>query len=178
MKMKVGTAVLIMVCLVVFSFCYGAYRGWSRERELVNETYAGLAEMLNTRVESAYNLVTVASRHLGSGDETLSRVIRERDTLAGKASLTEKATANEQLTLDAAALLQTLSQLDSVKQDSRDQMYVTSYLPQMLAESESLTTQANYNQAAREFNQSLKGSVSGWLARMFGIKPAEQFIVP
>ena len=55
-------------------------------------------------------------------------------------------------------------------------MYVDSYLPQMLAQSEFLTVKANYNTAAREFNESLKGSLSGWIARLMGIGPAEEFV--
>ena len=47
----------------------------------------------------------------------------------------------------------------------------------MLAESESLTAKANYNTAAREFNGSLEGSLSGWLARLMNIGPVEEFTV-
>ncbi|MBR1585999.1 MAG: LemA family protein [Clostridia bacterium] len=176
MKLKTGTAVAIMVILVVFSVCFGAYRGWNREKALVNETYAGLENMLQTRVESAYNLLTVAARHMPSGNELLQRVANERDVLEGKYSLREKAKANEGLTGDAAMLLQALAGLDSVKNDSRDRMYVESYLPQMLAESESLTAKASYNTAAKEFNESLRGSFSGWLARLMNVGPAEEFI--
>lgn len=175
MKLKTGTAFLIMVVLLVFSIGFGAYRGWNTERALVNETYAGLETMLHTRVESAYNVLTVAGRHLEAGDALMQQVAKDRDTLEGKKSLKEKAAANEHLTADAAALLQKLSEMESVQRDSRDAMYVSSYLPQMLAESESLTAKANYNTAAREFNASLNRSVSGWIARLMGIGPAEEF---
>ncbi len=176
MKLKTGTAALILVCLVIFAVVFGAYRGWNKEKSLVNETYPKLEAMLQTRVESAANVLTVASRHLDGSDSLLQQVSRERAVLAGKASLKEKAAANEALTRDAAALLEQLSSLSSVQEDSRDLMYVSSYLPQMLAESESLTAKANYNTAAKEFNESLKGSFSGWLARLMNIGPAEEFI--
>ena len=159
MKLKTGTAALIMVILMVFSIGFGAYRGWKKERALVNETYTGLETMLHTRVESAYNLLTVASRHLSADHESIRRVTE----------------ANERLTLDAAELLKELAALESVQNDSRDRMYVTDYLPQMLAESESLTAKANYNTAAREFNASFNASISGWIARLMGIGPAEEF---
>ncbi|NLD83505.1 MAG: LemA family protein [Clostridiales bacterium] len=175
MKLKTGTAALILICLVVFAVGFGAYRGWNKEKSLVNETYPKLEAMLQTRVESANNVLTVASRHLPGSDDLLLQVSRDRDILAGKASLREKAAANEALTRDASALLEQLSSLTSVQADGRDLMYVSSYLPQMLAESESLTAKANYNTAAREFNESLKGSFSGWLARLMNIGPAEEF---
>ena len=75
------------------------------------------------------------------------------------------------------ALLEKLAQLDSVKKDDRDLMYVTSYLPQMLAQSEQKTAGAAYNQAAADFNGRMNKTFSGWLARtMLGIKPAAEFI--
>ena len=177
MKLKTGTAAVILVLLVVFAIGFGAYRGWSTERALVNDTYAGLESMLRTRVESAYNVLTVAGRHMDRESELLRAVTEDREILSGRQSLKEKAAANEKLTRDAAALLQALAALPSVQQDSRDKMYVESFLPQMLAESESLTAKANYNTAAKEFNDSLKGSFSGWLARLMNIGPAEEFTV-
>lgn len=175
MKLKTGTAWVLLICLAAFAVVFGAYQGWNKEKSLVNETYPKLEAMLATRVESANNVLTVAARHLDGQDDLLRQVSADRDLLQGKRSLKEKAAANEALTRDAAALLEKLAALPSVRTDSRDKMYVESYLPQMLAESESLTAKANYNTAAKEFNDSLKGSFSGWLARLMNIGPAEEF---
>lgn len=177
MKLKTGWAFVLMVILVVGSVIFGAYRGWSDERARVNETYAGLESMLQTRVESAYNVLAVAKRHVPETDENYLNVKNELAVLEGKAALGEKAKANEALTRDAAALLNEIAVLDSVKKDERDSMYVNTYLPQMLAQSEEKTIGAAYNQAAADFNGRMKGTFSGWLARtLLGIKPAEEFI--
>ena len=181
MKLKTGWAIAIMVILVAGSVVYGAYRGWTDERALVNETRAGLESMLQTRVESAYNVLTVAKRHLPENDEAYLRVVQDRNDLeegskGANDNLAQKARANDALTVDAAALLDKLAQLDSVKNDSRDNMYVTSYLPQMLAQSEQKTAGAAYNQAGADFISRMNGTFSGWLARSFlGIKPAAEF---
>ena len=181
MKLKTGWAIAIMVILVAGSVIYGAFRGWTDERVLVNETRAGLDSMLQTRVESAYNVLAVAKRHLPEDDEAYLRVVRDRNDLEGGSKgvdddLAQKAKANDALTADAADLLNKLARLDSVKNDSRDNMYVTSYLPQMLAQSEEKTAGAAYNQAAAEFNGRMKGTFSGWIARtLLGIKPAAEF---
>ncbi len=179
MKLKTGWAVAIMVILVAGSVIFGAYRGWTDERALVNETRAGLESMLQTRVESAYNVLAVAKRHLSESDESYQRVVQDRNVLESSGAdgnLAQKAKANDALTVDAADLLDKLAQLDSVKNDSRDNMYVTSYLPQMLAQSEQKTAGAAYNQAAADFNSRMNGTFSGWLARSFlGIKPAAEF---
>ena len=181
MKLKTGWAIVIMVILIVGGVILGAYRGWNDERALVNETRAGLDSMLQTRVESAYNVLAVAKRHLPETDEAYLRVVRDRNDLEGGSNpawdnLSQKAKANDALTVDATALLDKLAQLDSVKNDSRDNMYVTSYLPQMLAQSEQKTAGAAYNQAAADFNSRMNGTFSGWLARtLLGVKPAVEF---
>ncbi len=181
MRLKTGWAIAIMVILVVGSVVFGAYRGWSDERVRVNETYAGLESMLQTRVETAYNVLAVSKRYESQMDQTASdacqKVKDELAVLESGASLEKKAQANEGLTRDASALLESLSGMASVRRDSRDEMYVTSYLPQMLAESEEKTAGAAYNQAAAEFNSRMGSTFSGWLARqVLGIRPAEQFI--
>ncbi len=177
MKLKTGWALVLMIILAVGSVVFGAYRGWSEERARVNETYTGLEAMLQTRVESAYNVLAVAKRHVPDDDETFLRVKDELSTLeSASKTLPQKARANEDLTRDAAALLADLAQKDSVKGDDRDLMYVTSYLPQMLAESEAKTAGAAYNQAAAEFNARMRGTFSGWIARLLGVEPAQEFI--
>ena len=178
MKLRTGWVFVLMICLVAFSVCYGAYRGWSQERARVEESYAGLESMLQTRVESAYNVLAVAKRHIsGEEGQRLFRLVEQtRDVLEGSASLSEKAAANQSLTLYAKELLSHLAALDSVQADSRDKMYVESYLPQMLAQSEEKTVGAVYNQAASEFNSRIRGTFSGWIARnLLGIRLAEEF---
>ena len=176
MKFKTGWAFAFMVILVVGSVIFGAFRGWSDERVRVNETYAGLESMLQTRVESAYNVLAVAKRHVPETDENFVHVKKELTVLeSASATLPEKARANEALTADAQALLSQMTQMDTVKNDSRDKMYVDNYLPQMLSESEQMTVGATYNQAAAEFNGRINRTFSGFLAKLMGIKPAEVF---
>ena len=178
MKLRSGAAFLLMLCLMLLAVGVGSYQGWSQERARVEETYQSLEKMLSTRVESAYNLLTVARRHLPETHEQILNIADARDVLEGNASLSQKAQANEQLTQNANALLQILSSLPSVLADARDQMYVESYLPQMLEESEALAAGAAYNTAAAAYNRELEESFSGKLAQLLGVKPAEEFAAP
>ena len=176
MKLKTGTAFVIMVVLIIGSVLFGAYKGWSEEKAHVDATYAGLESMLQTRVETAYNILAVAKRHVPETDEAYQRVSMDLGQLDNAYSdLGRKAEANDALGRDAAALLKTLAELDTVKNDSRDKMYVDNYLPQMLSESEQMTVGATYNQAAAEFNGRINRTFSGFLAKLMGIKPAEVF---
>ena len=175
MKLRTGTAFLLMVILVVLSVGFGAYRGWSQERAKVEETSAGLESMLRTRVESAYNVLAVARRHLDAGDEAMRRVASDRDSLENAAAMAQRSQANDARTQDVNALLEKLSALPTVQSDSRDSWYVSQYLPQMMAQSEEKTAGANYNSAARELNLKLNSTFSGFLAKLMGIRPAEEF---
>jgi hypothetical protein len=177
MKLRTGWALVLMVILVVLSIGFGAYRGWSQERAKVEETYAGLESMLRTRVESAYNVLAVAGRHLSADDPSLQAVASLRDALETAGNpLAVKANSNERLSSTVTELLSHLAALDSVQRDSRDKWYVESYLPQMMEQSEEKTAGANYNSAAREFNQKLNSTFSGFLAKLMGIRPAEEFL--
>ena len=178
MKLRAGAAFFLMVLMMVSGVVLGAYRGWSEESALVRETRAGLESMLKARVESAYNVLTVAGRHLPADDGAVMRLRAARDTLEGNASLSEKAAANEELTRAAKEVLSLLMAAESVQNDSRDRMYAESYLPQMLSQSEEKTAGAQYNIAAAQFNERLKGSFSGKIASLLGIHMAEEFIAP
>ena len=124
MKLKTGTAFVIMIVLIIGSVLFGAYKGWSEEKAHVDATYAGLESMLQTRVETAYNILAVAKRHVPETDEAYQRVSMDLGQLDNAYSdLGRKAEANDALGRDAAALLKTLAELDTVKNDSRDKMY-------------------------------------------------------
>lgn len=178
MKLKTGTAVLITACLVVFAFVFGAYQGWTNEKAQVNEAYPGLESMLQYRVEAANNLLTVARRHLSADDELVKKVAEDKDALSGRQGLKEmkkKAAANEKLTEDAEALLQKLAATDSVRTYNRDLMYVENTIRQQFSESELKAAGAQYNEAAKAFNDSLQGSFSGWIAGLMRVGPVEEF---
>ena len=176
MKLRSGAAFLLMICLILFSVCLGAYRGWSDERAQVEESLSGLESMIASRVECAWNILAVAGRHLPETDEDFVFIAQARDILSGSGTLSEKAAADALLSESASRLLQRLCALPSVLQDSRDLMYAESYLPQMLSESEERTASSRYNAAAADFNHQLQESFSGAIARLLGVEPAEEFI--
>lgn len=173
MKFRPAAAFVLMLLMLVFAVSFGAYQGWNREKAQLEEAEgAALNAMLRARAESAYNLMTVAKRHVPESDGDFQAVRDCRQTLSdekGAYTLAQKAAANESLTAAANALLTKLEDLDSVRQDSRDLMYVQSLLPQMLKESNRTAVGTAYNEAAAHFNQTMTGSLSGALARRLGV---------
>lgn len=202
MKLRTGTAFVLMICLIVFSVGFGAYRGWSRERAEVEAAYNGLNElvsssnsrledMLSRRIEAANSLLIVARRHLPDTDEAIRALTEDRDILANQTSLADKAEANRRFAQHAEALLALLSQQPSVQQNARDLAYVAQpgYLRTVLQNSEAQASEeqfsqavqsfsdavAQYNQAADGYNGELNGSFSGWVARLLGVKAIDNF---
>lgn len=178
MKLRASAAFFLMILLVITGVVVGAYRGWQEEYAQVRESRAGLESMLKARVEAAYNVLTVAGRHLPEDAEAVAQLRNARDILAGDFSLSEKAAANEKMTRAADGVLFLLMETESVLADSRDRMYAESYLPQMLSQSEEKTAGAQYNIAAAQLNQRLGSSFSGKIAALLGIEKAEEFIAP
>lgn len=205
MKLRTGTALILMICMIVFSVGFGAYRGWSRDRAEVEKAYeslnelvaspnARLEEILFPRIEAANALLTVAKRHLPDSDETVTALKQDRDALAGSTTLKEKTEANGQMIRHAEALLDRLAAQESVRSDGRDLAYASQpgYLRTLLKNSEAQAsedqfTQAvgdfekavdEYNQAADGYNSELQGSFSGWIARLLGVKTVERFTDP
>ena len=98
MKLKTGTAFAIMVVLIIGSVLFGAYKGWTEEKSHVDATYAGLESMLQTRVETAYNILAVAKRHVPETDEAYQRVSMDLSQLDNQYNdLSRKAEANDAL---------------------------------------------------------------------------------
>ncbi len=168
-------AAIIMVVLLALAVGWGAQKGWTHEREAVEKTLVSLENMLAARAEVAANVLTVAKRHLPETDAGVLALAADRAALQS-GSLAERAAANERLTEDARALLTALAALGSVQSDERDSMYVGQMLPQALEQSLERTAQAQYNQEARSYNERFARGLSGALARLMGVKEAEEFI--
>ncbi|MBR6525458.1 MAG: hypothetical protein IKT57_05760 [Clostridia bacterium] len=169
-------SILFLVLCIAFALIYGAQQGWQKDYAAVEEVLSSLDQHLNTRVETACNILTVALRHTDRDDASVASLTQIRDTLRSDASLADKARANEQMTLEAENLLKRLASLESVQDDDRDSMYVNSMLPRMLSESAAYAAQSEYNTAARDFNARFsKNTISSFIAAQFGVAPFELF---
>lgn len=175
MKGRAFLAFLAMLLMMAAAFGIGAYRAYFDEKLQVELAMSSLTDVLNSRVEMAYNLLTVAGRHLNEGEPLLGAVRGHLDVLEGSGGLRAKATANEQLTRDSKALLKLLEESPSVQADERDLRYVTGLLPRGFEQSAQWADAGAYNEAARAYNERLTRSASGLAARLLGIEEAEYF---
>ena len=160
-------ALAIMIVMVCCALCIGANKAWKKNRVSVDAAYIAWEDNIQQRVETAYNLLTVAGRYLPAEDAQLASVRDDLKTMEA-ADMTDRDSAGETFLTDAQALLAKLASNQTVQSDSRDNMYVTLMLPQAVEQCSNSAAKAAYNAAAQSFNDGLH-SFSGLLARLTGI---------
>lgn len=163
---------LLCAALLVGALCIGSVRGWNREREeALTVLSTELSAQLEERAMDAANLAVVAARHLNASDERLKQLQDLRAALTDpSADADALVKADAALTELAQALGQSLPQLASVQASGRDQAYVSS-LTRTLSEHTGISNA--YELLARDFNNRLINSPTGWLARLMGVSLLE-----
>lgn len=175
LRVKNRIAAGLMVCMLLFSVCYGAVKGWRGERQEAENAAATLENAILSRTETACNFLTVAERHMPTADATFRKVRDDIDILRGNGKMRQRAQANRALDGDCGNLLELLSALETVQKDALDSMYVKDYLPQMLQDSGIETEIQKYNESTSKYNQAMNRSFSGAIAKLFGVGNFELF---
>ena len=174
-------AFALMVVMVFCALCIGANKAWTKNRANVTASFSVLQENVQQRVETAYNLLTVAGRYLPAEDEGIVAVKQDLQAMESginnESAIASVADAGEQFSLDAQALLTQLSNNSAVARDSRDSMYVSMMLPQAVEQCSNASALQAYNAAAESFNDGMH-SFSGLLARLTGVDYAPVYIQP
>ena len=166
-------AFVLMVIMIICSLCIGANKAWKKQRVNVDTAFSAWEENLQMRVETCYNLLTVAGRYLPQSDALCAAVRADLKAMENASlALEDRAAAAARFEADANALLAALAADSAVMADSRDAMYVTSMLPQAVEQSAKDTAAKAYNTAAESYNGGLH-SFSGLLARLTGVGFAE-----
>lgn len=166
-------ACVLMVLMLCCALLIGANKAWTKEKQPLQEYQKALVESLQTRVETAYNLLTVAGRYVDGADAQYAAV--QADLRSMETGMTSFCCVPaQQFCTDAQALLKTLAQRADVQADGRDNMYVTQMLPQAVDMCLSSDATVAYNNVAQAFNSRM-ASFSGLLAKWTGVESAPLF---
>ena len=167
-------AFALMIIMIICALCIGANKAWKKNRVSVDAALAAYQENIEQRVETAYNVLTVARRYLPE-DDLLVQAVRSdlhgMESASTSTGLKEQTAAASVFSADATALLAALAQNGTVSTDARDSMYVTSMLPQAVEQCCASTAADAYNKAAQSYNEGMH-SFSGLLARLTGVNYA------
>jgi len=176
-SLPISVCILISLALVLFGLCFGTVKGYNADREQVTALLRGdngLLDVLGFRGADGHNLCVVARRHLTDSPEVeeLSRIatVLTDDTQP----LSEKKLENSCLDAAVLAVKAELGGSESYLQSQRDQKYMA-MLEGDLKNLSAADKGSLYNQAAQDFNQQLDAPVSGWIARLLGVKPCELY---
>jgi len=164
---------VLMIVMIVAGLLNGAGKAYAKKYESVKNAWAGCNDAIQTRIETAYNLLTVAGRYMSKDAEAYAKVAGD---LASMKEAGDKYTcvSAETFCTDANALLKTLQANEAVQKDSRDSMYATQMLPQAVEQCAGSSAVSAYNTAAEAYNKSLH-SFSGFLAGIAGAANAQLF---
>lgn len=169
-------ACVLMVVMIAAALLVGANKAWVEKRDEVNRSLTAAEATIRLRVETAYNLLTVARRYLSEGDRFFAAIeqdLRIMENTAGELGI--RADACTQFQMDAQALLTALKRNVDVQADSRDSMYVTLMLPQAVEQCANNAALLAYDNMANTYNAGLH-SFSGFLAQLTDVRLFETFM--
>jgi len=168
-------AVIAMVAMMLIALLLGTSKAFSSMQQYVQTLFydgtTGISKDLDDRINTAYNLTTVATRYLDSGDPAVAEVLAAREALTSASGVSEKYRANVRLTDATTALYEKLGTLPLSEQDAK---YRRS-LDADLRSSNEIISHSDYNLAAAEFNKGLSTFPASVLARLLGYRPIELF---
>ena len=171
-------AFALMLLMLICALLFGANKAFVQKKAEVDAAYGQMKNAVVLNAETAHNLLTVAKRHLSADNALILSVKSDLDVMedASRTAI-DKANVWQQFVDHAQALLDTLREKQSVKNDSRDYMYAAQMLPQAVDMCRDMSSVKVYNEAAKAYNDALSGSFSGLLAGITGMDAAELIVM-
>lgn len=173
--MKKG--LIIIVCIIAaLAILVGAgvssYNGLVGEREKVEGLLANIDTQLQRRNDLIPNLVSTVKGYTNHESEVLANVSNARAKLAGANTTAEKSAADNELTGALSRLLVVVENYPALKADTQ-----FSALTDELAGTENRIAVArkDYNDAAQQYNATIKKFPKVIFANIFGFDKAEYF---
>ena len=176
-KLSIGVCILISLVLVIFGLLFGTIQGYADERAHVTallEGDNGLLTVLDYRAADGLNLSVVARRHLTDDADVAELDATAKALRAHPASLTETRALDDKLDTAVDKVAAKLRAASTFQNSSRD----VAYLDMLSTDLKQLRQNAittTYNEAATTFNAELEKPVSGFLAKLLGVKPCELY---
>lgn len=167
----IGIVILSLLLLLGF-WGVSSYNNMVALRENVNAQMSNIDVQLQRRSDLIPNIVNTVKGYASHESEVLNSVTQSREKLAGASTLSEKATADAELSSSLNRLLMVVENYPNLKADTQftaltDNLEGT--------ENRISTARKDYNTAVQNYNRSIKSFPTVILASMFGFSESERF---
>lgn len=171
MKKVMEIAILAIIVIIIFS-AIGSYNGLVSSQENVDNKFATIDTMLQRRADLIPNLVNTVKGFAKHEEEIINSVTEARSKLAGAASVSEKAEADQELTNALNRLLVVVENYPDLKSS---QNFIN--LSDELAGTENriATARKDYNDAVTAYNAKIRRFPTNVLAGIFNFDVKEYF---
>lgn len=139
--------------------------------EGVNRDSLSIYNDLQARLESSYNLVTIANKYMPANSEEISNLLNARESLISAKSPSDMYNANHALTVAVDTLY---SELGNWEMDEEDSRLAAKQFTELSSRNQTISHDW-FNTEASNFNSTM-GTFPGWLiAAVNGIKPVDLY---
>ena len=175
--MKKSTMILLgvlAVIVIIISMLGGSYNSLVEKSENVDKHLANVNVQLERRADLIPNLVSTVKGYTSHETEVIDKITSARENLIKANTITEKSTANDELTSALNALMVIVENYPDLKSN---QNFIQ--LSDELAGTENriATARRDYNDAVTSYNTSIKKFPTNIIASMFGFNKKDYFEV-
>lgn len=164
--------VLVLLIVSVLGWGIGTYNSLVSEQENVQKYASDIQADLQRRSDLIPNLVETVKGYASQEEEIFTEIADARSKLAGATNLQESAQADSELSSALSRLLMVVENYPELKSNEnfialQDQLEGT--------ENRIKVARTKYNEAAQEYNTSLKRFPTSIIGSMFGFEQTEYF---
>lgn len=160
--------ILLVVVALVVLWALGAYNGFVKLKNMVEEAWSGISVQLKRRHDLVPNLVATTKGMAGHEKELMTAVTNAR----AARTVGEAVKAEAQVSRLLGSFVATAEAYPEIKADASFNK-VMSELSSL--ENELQMARRYYNGAAREYNTAIQTMPKGLIARLFNFKEKEYF---
>lgn len=171
----ISVAVIVVLAVLIYSFFQGSYNRFVALDEGVKSAWAQVENQLQRRYDLIPNLVETVKGYATQEKDVLVEVTNARARVGGAATVTDKISANNELSGALSRLLLVVEQYPDLKSN---QNFLR--LQDELAGTENRISveRKRYNETVKGYNVAIRSFPANLLAGMFGFEKAAFFEVP
>ncbi|MBU3209612.1 LemA family protein [Clostridium algidicarnis] len=170
-SLKVLLTVLLVILVITIPFVE-SYNSMVTSQQKVNTAESNIDAQLQRRSDLIPNVVETVKGYAAQESEIFTQVAESRSKLAGATTTEEKAAADQELTGAVGRLLAISERYPDLKSD---QVFRDLTVQLEGTENRISVSRQNFNDAASEYNTSIKRFPRNIVAGMFGFKEKPYF---